>query len=142
MHSNIIDSLLRAIFDCGSMDLEMLNDVKYDFNEIIAQLDDEPLQNVGFNGFMKAVVDVGIIHLKEAIDDRICELEAIYSETDLDDEENEELAALRRLDPNCDIEAYFNCLDTHVYFRYNEKEYRSYMADAIDSFRDNTGLNL
>lgn len=142
MYSNTVDSLLKAILNCGSMDLEMLNDVKYDFDEIIEQLDDEPLQNVGFNGFMRAVVDVGIIYLQEAIDDRICELEAIYSERDLEDEEEEELAVLRRLDPNYDIEAYFNCLDTRVYFLSNEEAYRTYMADALDSFAENTGLNL
>lgn len=142
MHSNIIDSLLRAIFDCGSMDLEMLKDVRYDFNEIIKQLDDEPLQKVGFNGFMRAVADVGIIYLQQAIDDRICELEAIYNERDLDDEEEEELATLQRLDPNCDIDAYFNYLDTHVYFRNNEEAYRIYMADALHLFTENTGLKL
>lgn len=137
-----MENLLLAIFDCGSLDLEMLNDVKYDFNEIIEQLDDEPLQYVGFNGFMRAVVDVGIIHIQEAIYDRICELKAISFERDLDEEEEEELTTLRQLIPDRDIEAYFNYLETRVYFRDNEEAYRKYMADALNSFAENTGLNL
>lgn len=51
--------LLMPMFGCGSMDLSMLDSVGYDFDEIIDQLDGEPIQDVGFNGLMIAVVDVG-----------------------------------------------------------------------------------
>ena len=52
------DDLLMTVLRCGTLDLEMLESVRYDFGEIIGQLDGLPLQEAGFNGLMRAVVDV------------------------------------------------------------------------------------
>lgn len=137
------DSLLMSLLGCGSLDLKILDDVEYDFDDIIDQLDGLSLQEVGLNGLMRAVVDVGIIHIHEAVDDRICELEAILNERDLDNSEEEELRALRDLDPDRDIRSYRNYyLDTHVWFERNGSIYRRYLAEAVDDFADNTGLEI
>ena len=87
---NAKDDLLMTVLGCGSLDLEMLEDVHYDFDEVIGQLDGLPLQEAGFNGLMRAVVSVGIIHIREAVDDRLCELEAVHMEREWDEYEAEE----------------------------------------------------
>ena len=56
--------------------------------------------------------------------------------------EEEELAALKLLNPNEDITAYFNCLDTYVYFRKNGEIYRRYLEYELNNFYDNTGFEI
>lgn len=140
--ANEKDNLLRAVLGCGTDDLEMLEDVHCDFYDVIEQLDGRPLQEVGFNGLMRAVVDVGIIHIRDAVDDRRRELEAIQTERELDEDEAEEYRLLGSLDPDKDIRSYHNCLETNAWFENNGKIYRTYLSDAIDSFEESTGLPL
>ena len=74
------DDLLMTVLRCGTLDLEMLESVRYDFGEIIGQLDGLPLQEAGFNGLMRAVVDVGIIHIQEALEEKLAELHGYQDE--------------------------------------------------------------
>lgn len=133
------EDLLMTLLGCGSMDLAMLDDVRYDFDEIIDQLDGEPIQDVGLNGLMRAVMDVGIIHIREAVEERIQELE---DQGGLDDFEVEELEALRKLTPDDDIRSFHNYLDTHIWFETNGGIYRQYLSEALDEFTDNTGFEI
>lgn len=134
--------LLCEMLSCGTADLETLDCIGYGWGDILSQLDDIPIQEVGFNGLMRAVVDYGIVQIKEAIDLRICELEAIPNERELDTDEEHELAALSVLNPDEDIRGYYNFLDTHVWFEHNGSVYRVYMQEAIDDFEDNTGFSF
>lgn len=136
------DDLLMTILKCGSLDLGMIDSVGYDFCDIISQLDDMPIQEIGINGLMRAVVDFGIIQIREAVDRRICELEAIPNERELDEEEEAELAALRLLNPDEDIQSYHNCIDTHVWFEHHGSLYRRYLEEAVDDFEEGTGLSI
>ena len=135
-------SLLCEMLSCGTLDLELLDRVGYDWDEVLEQLDWPDGEGFNFNRLMRAIVDVGIIHIKQAVEDRICELEAVENERELDEDEAEEMEALRRLDPDQDIEGFFNCLDTHVWFRQNGSIYRRYLSSALDSFEDNVGFFL
>lgn len=140
MAVNAKENLLLALLGCGTLDLDMLDDVKYDFYDIIDQLDGQPIQEAGFNGLMRAVVDVGIIHIKEALEDRLRELRWNRDNDNLSDRETEELNALEQIDPDDDIRSYHNCLDTNVWFERNGAVYRTYLSEAVDSFEENTGL--
>ena len=131
------DELLRALLNCGYMDLSLLDNVKYSWFDVLEQLDGLSLEDLDFNNLMRAVVSVGIIETKDALFERIEELE---TQSEINDDEKAELAALKTLDPDQDIEGYFNCLDTHVYFANNASVYRQYLSDAIDAFENNTGL--
>ena len=131
------DELLRALLNCGYMDLSLLDNVKYSWSDVLEQLDGWLLEELSLNNLMRAVVSVGIIELWEKIDKRVEELEA---QAEINDDEKVERAALKTLDPDQDIEGYFNCLDTHVYFANNASVYRQYLSDAIDAFENNTGL--
>ena len=136
------DDLLMTILKCGSLDLGLIDSVGYDFCDIISQLDDMPIQEIGINGLMRAVVDFGIIQIREAVDRRICELEAIPNERELDDEEELELAALRLLAPDEDIQSYHNCIDTPVWFEHHGSLYRRYLEEAVDDFEEGTGFSI
>lgn len=136
------EELLRAMLDCGIDDLSMLDDVQYDWYEILEQLDWPDGEGFRFNRLMRAVVDVGIIYIKDAADDRICELEALVSERNLDEDEEKELAALRSIDPDSDIRGYFNFMDISVWIESNAEVYMEYLQEALDSFTDNTGLQI
>ncbi len=137
-----VQSLLCEMLSFGILDLELLDRVGYDWDEVLEQLDWPDGEGFTFNGLMRAVVDAGIIHVKQAVNDRIGELEAVESERGLDKDERKELRDLRRLDPDQDIEGFFNCLDTHVWFQQNGAIYRRYLADALDDFEDNVGFFL
>lgn len=133
------EDLLMTLLGCGSMDLAMLDSVGYDFDEIIDQLDGEPIQDVGFNGLMRAVVDVGIIKISEAVEELI---QALENQGGLDDYESEELEELKKLCPDDDILSFHNCLDTHVWFEKNGNIYRQYLSEALNEFECNTGFGI
>lgn len=136
-------SLLCEMLSCGTMDLELLDRVGYDWDEVLGQLDWPHGEGFTFNRLMRAVVDVGIIYIRDAVNDRIGELETAQKVWEgLSDKELEELDALRELDPDNDIRSYHNCLDTHVWFEHNGSVYRRYLPEAIDSFEDNVGFFL
>ncbi len=133
-------SLLCEMLSCGTLDLELLDRVGYGWDEVLEQLDWPEGEGFTFNRLMRAVVDVGIIHLRQAVDDRLCELEGIETGRELDEDEMEEVEALHHLDPDQDIEGFCNCLDTYVWFRQNGSIYRRYLSSALDSFEDNVGF--
>ncbi len=136
------EDLLMTLLNCGSLDLKLIDDVGYDWCDVLDQLD-WPRGDVDFNLLMRGVVSCGIIELREAIEERIAELDGIAQDTgELDDEEGDELDALRDLDPDEDISSYHNWLDTYVYFEAHGDVYRKYLAAAIDEFEDNTGLSF
>lgn len=102
-------SLLCEMLSCGTLDLELLDRVGYDWDEVLGRLDWPDGEGFNFNGLLRAVVDVGIIHLRRAVYDRLSELEGIENSRELNDEEAEEAEALYHLDPDQDIEGFFNC---------------------------------
>lgn len=135
-------SLLCEMLSCGSMDLEILDRIGYGWNEILDQMD-WPREGLDFNDVLRGAVSVGIINLKEAVDERILVLEAEESiHGKLEPEGVGELEALRLLKPDDDIEGDFNFLATHVWFRRNGSIYRRYLTEALDEFEDNVGFFL
>ena len=134
--------LLCEMLSCGSMDLDMLDFIGYGWDEILDQMD-WPREGLDFNDVLRAAVSVGIINLKEAVDEKILVLEAAENiHGMLGPEETEKLEALRRLKPDDDIEGDFNFLATHVWFKSNGPAYRRYLPEAVDNFEDNVGFFL
>lgn len=131
------ESLLCEILSCGVDNLEMLDGFSLDWGEVLDQID-WPQYGLGFNDIMRGVFACGIIRIENEIDCHIRDLERSCSS----EEEEEELAALKLLNPNEDITAYFNCLDTYVYFRQNGEIYRRYAEYELNNFYDNTGFEI
>ena len=69
------ESLLCSLLECGTCDLSILDDVGYDLGEIA-----EDLQSSGIKPTLNAITDEiftkGQRELKEALDDKISELES------------------------------------------------------------------
>ena len=134
------DWLLCSMLNCGYLDLAILDDVEYDWGDVLKQIDWMD-GNITFNGLMEGVFELGACHIAEAVDDRICELEAVQlNSRELDEDEEQELKDLNSLNPDSDIQGYFNCLDTHAWFNQNEDIYRKYVPEALESFEMNTGI--
>lgn len=132
------ESLLTAILDCGTADLSLLDDVQYDWGDIFKRLEDDAHD---LNSVMREVFQVGYEDIQVAVDDRICELEAIeLNGRELDDDEADELALLRELDASEDFDSFHNYLDTHVWCRNHADTYKKYMTEALEEFEENTGF--
>lgn len=140
------DDFLMSILHCGVCDLSLIDDVGYNWCDI---LDSETLGEMLSSGsrqrlnyLMRRVVEFGIRQITTAVDDRICELEAIPNDRELDADEEKELSALRALNPEEDIDSYHNFVDTHVWFENNADVYHTYMQEALDNFTEGTGFEI
>ena len=147
--TNSRDCLLAELLGCGFDDLHMLEDVTYDWCDILHNdwegLFDElykccKVGNIGLNYIMRLVVRYGAEQMDQAVQDRVCELEAIPNERELDEDEETKLTQLQTLNPLQDIRGYYNGLDTHVWFEQNRDIYCRYFKDAMKAFEDGTGL--
>lgn len=142
------EDFLMNLLNCGVLDLKLIDDVGYDWCDILdgemlgEMLSDGSRQRETLNYIMRRVVEFGIDQLTTAVADRICELEAITNERELDVDEEEELEALRTLNPEEDIESYHNFIDTHVWFENNADVYRTYLQRALDDFAEGTGFEI
>lgn len=147
MVSNREDFLMNLL-NCGVLDLKLIDGVGYEWCDILdgetlgEMLSDGSRQRETLNYIMRRVVEFGIDQITTAVDDRICEIEAIPNERELDADEEEELEALRTLNPEEDIESYHNFIDTHVWFENNADVYRTYLQEALDDFTEGTGFEI
>lgn len=147
MVSNREDFLMNLL-NCGVLDLRLIDGVGYDWCDI---LNEEMIHGIArrsgngscaINFIMAEVVAFGIDQIETAISDRICELEAIPNERELDEDEEAELSALRTLNPDEDISGYYNCIGTSVCMERNGSLYKRYLSEAIGDFEEGTGLKI
>lgn len=136
---NGAEALMCQMLSCGSLDLKLLDDVEYGWDDVLDQMD-YPYGGMTFNDLMRAVFDVGFINIEYAVQERIEELESGKKHGWLDKDELFELECLHRLNPANDFSTYCNCIDTHVYCEQNGGLDQQYMQEALDSFERNTGF--
>lgn len=134
-----VEDFLIAILDCGYGDLRLIEDVKYDWSEILSELD---IGIFRLNFIMEGVFNHGFGKMQDAIISRMNELNEERSYRELDDEEETELKKLQELNPFDDFSVFINFIDTHVWCRNNSEIYSKYMRDALDEFGDNTGFYI
>ena len=137
------EDLLTSILDCGYGDLYLLEDCQYDIGYIVEDCI-ATFENLDINNLVSIMFDYGLRDIEEAISDRICELEAIQNERELDEDEEEELTALRTLEPFEDMQSFYNYIDTHIWIDADEKvdTYKKYMQEALDHFCEMTGFEI
>lgn len=134
------ENLLTSLFRCGTADLSLLDDVRYDWDDIFENLEGAP---INLNNIMYEVFQIGYADIQTAADDRIAELEAIaLNERELDGDESAELDALRELNAAEDFDSYHNFLDTHVWCERHAEAYEVYLSDALSRFEENTGFEI
>ena len=137
------DALLCSAINCSYDDLTLLEDCKYDFNEMIAVCIVR-WGGLNFNTLTRVMFDFGLRDIEQYINDRICELEAIANERQLDEDEEFKLEALRKLNPFVDINSVHNCIDTTIWIDNEEskKTYAMYLSEALDHFYEMTGFEI
>lgn len=142
-----MEELLMVLLECGSLDLQILDDVGYDLGEIAEELQMEGLKPT-LNAITDAIFAKGQQELKEAVEEAIQERESEQDDLDeeVDNEEydrlQEEIDELESLNPEEDIEWFCNCLDTSCWFRDNEDVYMKYLADEIKDIEENMGFEF
>lgn len=138
------EDFLCHVLDCGYADLSQLDDCGYDISEVIEDCE-ATFGNLNLNNVLYTLFQIGISReVEQRLNDRVCQLEAIGNERDLDEDEAIELEALRQLDPQSDIHTYENYLDCHVWIEDEEKAavYKEYIPEALDDFEFMTGFPI
>ena len=128
--------LLCTLLKCGKADLVLLDDIEYDFDEILYGCDSLDILNL--NSLMGAVFSVGISQIEGILEDQSEYLRVSCSDDD------KKINALKKLNLWNDIKYFCNCLDTHVYFVDGEVRelYQKYLPKALDIFERNTGFRI
>lgn len=140
-----VDSLLLVLLDCGSLDISILDDVGYDLGDIALELQEEGVK-VTLNSITDAIFRKGQDELKDALEGKISELADERDNCEEDSEEyddlQEQIDKLESCDPEEDVEWFCNCIDTSIWFRYNEDIYRKYLENEISDIEDNMGFEF
>ena len=136
MQMDTARSLLCAILHCGYLDLDLLDDVEYDWDDVLERIEWE---DYTFNDVMRAVFDLGIIDIRKAVENRIDELDGYDNR---DETEQCEFEALKELDPDNDFSSWHNCLDTSIWCQAHGEFYQKYLHKELDHFEEMTGFAI
>lgn len=132
------DDLLVALLDCGYADVYILEGCEYDMGEIVERCESN-FGKLDINLLCITMFERGMDDIVTFVTDRICELEAIGNERDLDEEEQMELDALSELAPYEDIESFHNYIDTSIWVAQHNETYELYCKEALQEFEEMTG---
>lgn len=130
------------ILRCGVLDLKLIDDVGYDWCDI---LDSDVFENgvpFNLNNVMRLVFEYGFSQIEAAVDSRVDYLEDTEKTYGLSDSQAEELEALRTLNPMEDFTSFHNYIDTYVWCERHKEIYQKYMEEALDEFADGTGFEI
>ena len=136
MNIQTAQAFMCAALRCGTLDLHLLDYIGYDWEDVLDRID---WFDYGFNDVMRAVFDLGIIDIREEVENRIFELKSFDDRTE---EEEEEFAALLKLDPDNDFHSYHNYMDTSIWCEHHGDIYDKYMQEALDTFEMRTGFHI
>lgn len=136
------EDFLMQILRCGVLDLKLIDDVCYDWYDI---LDSDVFENgvpFNLNNVMRLVFEYGFSQIEAAVDSRVDYLEDTEKTYGLSDSQAEELEALRTLNPMEDFTSFHNYIDTYVWCERHKEIYQKYMEEALDEFADGTGFEI
>lgn len=133
------EDFLMQVLDCGLYDLKLIDDVNYDWCDILEESGDTSYQ---LNWLMRKVFEFGFGQINEALELRKDYLMQGEAERNLLESEKMELERLKVLDPFEDFESYHNFIDTHVWCEKHGSTYKKYLQEALDEFADGTGFEI
>ena len=152
--------VLTRVLDCGICDLDLLEDIQYDLDDIVDELQED--NNLSLNSIFMKVFEMGAMDLQEVlnenniierinvqINERINELlsdEVPQQEFACDDELCElfndyESVRTTELDVFSELTYYLNCQDTHVALE-NADFYRKYFPTELDEIEERMGWHF
>lgn len=136
------EDFLMSFLNCGQLDLRLIDDVEYDWCDVLERVDLSCCGDRKFPAIMSAVFYLGKDNLAEAIRDRIDYLEDAKKTYGISDEQEVELEELKELDPYEDLEEYHNYIDTHITCVNHRAVYEVYLAKELEDFADGTGFEI
>lgn len=137
------EDFLMTLLHCGSLDLKLIDDVNYDWCDILDDaLLEGDIERLKINNIMRAVFSYGLLQIKDAIEDRVAYLKGMAETKRLKGKQAEELKALQVLDVDDDFESFHNCIDTHIWCEKHGDIYKKYMSKALDDFAEGTGFEI
>ena len=129
------EEVLCHLLDCQIGDLEALDDINYDLSDILDNINFQTRGKVTINDIIAEVFYQATSDLEEAVRDRIEELKQA---DELSAEEEEELAAISKLEPDSDVDYFINFTDSDIYLD-NYDIYTKYFEDDMNIIEDNMG---
>lgn len=138
------NDLIKAVFDCGTDDLNMLDDAEADVFETIEKMREEG-QEICLRGIVEEIFKEGIFRMGEDVKEVREKLEFEEKKGSLLEEDCERLRAIRvhGLDPQTDFRYFFNFLDTHLFCDSLKKEvYEEFFEKEMQDLMDYTGFNI
>lgn len=137
------EDFLMTLLHCGSLDLKLIDDVNYDWCDILDDtLLEGDIERLKINNVMRAVFSYGLLQIKDAIEDRVAHLKGVAETKGLKGKQAEELRALQVLNVDDDFESFHNCLDTNIWCEKHGDIYKKYMSKALDDFAEGTGFEI
>lgn len=136
--------LMRAVLECGSADLDLLDGAGADMYDLVGQLRNDGLE-VTMENLLLTIFTNGIAAMAIEVNRERDRLEVESAKDSLADGEREKLETIRKfdLDPDRDFHYYINSLDTHLYcYRVKREVYEKYFADELDDLFDYTGFEI
>lgn len=133
------EDFLMQILQCGVLDLKLIDDVGYDFCDIL-ELDSTFQFDINF--VMARVFEYGFSRIEDAIYERKEYLTDTRDTYGISEEQQKELDALNELAVIDDFQTYHNCIDTHVWCDRNKEIYKKYLSEALDDFAEGTGFEI
>lgn len=136
------EDFLMTFLGCGQLDLKLIDDVEYDWCDVLERVDFSCLGERKLSAIMHAVFDLGKDRLNEAIGERIDYLEDTKKTYGISEEQETELGELKELDPYEDLEEFHNYLDTHISCVNHKAVYEVYLTEELEEFADETGFEV
>lgn len=136
------EDFLTTFLGCGQLDLQLIDDVGYDWCDVLANLDLSCCGDRKLPAIMSAVFGLGKSKLAEAISERIDYLEDTKKTYGISEEKETELEELKELDPYEDLEEFHNYLDTHITCVNHKAVYEAYLAKELKDFAGGTGFEV
>lgn len=133
------EDFLMQILQCGVLDLKLIDDVGYDFCDIL-ELDSTFQFDINF--VMSRVFEYGFSRIEDAIYERKEYLTDTRDTYGISEEQQKELDALNELSVLDDFQTYHNFIDTHVWCDRNKETYKKYLSEALDDFAEGTGFEI
>lgn len=172
MNSNISKRLLAHLLNCGTDDLSILDDIKYDIIDIVDDLSDDyftpSLNNIIHEVFRKGIGELddyirdtkydiiaelriledGLSERHDNVNDKIDALSSDIIDimqkygVEYSEDATRYISELKELDPFDDIQYYENCVDSDISIVKHVDIYRRFYADEIFDIEDMMGFTM
>lgn len=138
------NDLITAVLDCGTDDLDLLDDAGANIFETVRRMRKEGLE-ISLSGIMDEVFREGIFQMSQKVKSEKRWLESLEQSGDITAYGYEKLQDIQqyKLEPQTDFSYYINYLDTHLYVDSDKREvYEEYFKQEMKDLSEYTGFNI